>query len=146
MLILLVSVEPMTIICALKTNLFQVNTQNFLMTDILGLYLTKVAQDAMLSLGSEPKELHNVPISVSFVENATVGIYGEFASRMNMLKSLILQMMSLHSYDELKIMLLTDETEADEWNFVRPIPHFWNDDKTIRFFATNGDETKELSA
>lgn len=78
-------------------------------------------QDAMLSLGSEPKELHNVPISVSFVENATVGIYGEFASRMNMLKSLILQMMSLHSYDELKIMLLTDETEADEWNFVRPM-------------------------
>ncbi|HBM98609.1 MAG TPA: type VII secretion protein EssC, partial [Ruminococcus sp.] len=103
-------------------------------------------QDAMLSLGSEPKELNNVPISVSFVENTTVGIFGEYASRMNMLKSLILQLMALHSYDELKLMLLTDEAKADEWNFVRPIPHFWNDDKTIRFFAANGDETKELSA
>lgn len=103
-------------------------------------------QDAMLSLGSEPKELNNVPISVSFVENTTVGIYGEYASRINMLKSLILQLIALHSYDELKIMLLTDETEADEWNFVRPIPHFWNDDKTIRFFSTNNDEIKEVSA
>lgn len=103
-------------------------------------------QDAMLSLGSEPKQLHGVPISVSFVENATVGIYGEYSSRINMLKSLILQMIALHSYDELKVMLITDGNEMSSWNFIRPIPHFWNDDKTIRFFATNVDEVKELSA
>lgn len=103
-------------------------------------------QDAMLSLGAEPKQLHNVPISVSFVENTTVGIYGTYISRINMLKSLILQMIALHSYDELKVMLITDENETDDWNFIRPIPHFWNDGKTVRFFATNSDEIKELSA
>lgn len=103
-------------------------------------------QDAMLSLGAEPKQLNNVPISVSFVENMTVGVYGEYASTLNMLKSLVLQMISLHSYDELKVLLITDENDADEWRFVRPIPHFWNDDKTVRFFASNADEVKELSA
>ena len=103
-------------------------------------------QDAMLSLGAEPKQLHNVPISVSFVEKMTVGIYGTYSSRINMLKSLILQMIALHSYDELKLMLFTDETEIAEWNFVRPIPHLWSDDKTVRFFATTSDEAKELSA
>lgn len=103
-------------------------------------------QDAMLSLGSEPKQLNNVPISVSFVDHMTVGLYGDYPQTINMLKSLVLQMISLHSYDELKIMLITDETDASDWNFIRPIPHFWNDDKTVRFFATNADEAKELSA
>lgn len=103
-------------------------------------------QDAMFSLGAEPKELNGVPISISFVENVTVGVYGEYSSSLNMLKSLVLQMISLHSYDELKILLITDEVEANEWNFVRPIPHFWNDDKTVRFFASNADDVKELSA
>lgn len=103
-------------------------------------------QDAMFSLGNEPKELNNVPISVSFVENITVGLYGEHFATKNMLKSFILQMISLHSYDELKIMMVVDEKDADEWNFIRPIPHFWNDEKNVRFFATNADEVKELSA
>ena len=103
-------------------------------------------QDAMLSLGSEPKQLSNVPVSVSLVDYITVGFYGEYQHTTNMLKSLVLQMISLHSYDELKIMLITDESDADDWNFIRPISHFWNDDKSVRFFATNADEVKELSA
>ena len=103
-------------------------------------------QDAMLSLGSEPKQLLSVPISVSLIENITVGIYGEYLDSTKMLKSLILQMIALHSYDELKIMLITDESEKNEWDFIRAIPHFWNDDKTTRFFASNSDEMKELSA
>lgn len=102
-------------------------------------------QDAMLSLGAEPKQLIDVPISVSLVDNITVGIFGDLSNTANTLKSLILQMVALHSYDELKIMLITDEAEKNEWNFIRPIPHFWNDEKTVRFFATNADEVKELS-
>lgn len=103
-------------------------------------------QDAMLSLGNEPKTLNNVPISVSLVDNTTIGICGTHAMTINLLKSFILQMISLHSYDELKIMLICEEKEEKEWEFVKFIPHFWNHDKTIRFFATNADELKELSA
>lgn len=103
-------------------------------------------QDAMFALGSEPKRLTGVPVSVSFVDNTAVGICGEHASVTNMLKSLILQMIALHSYDELKIMLITDANDRNEWDFIRPIPHFWDDGKTTRFFASNADEVKELSA
>lgn len=103
-------------------------------------------QDAMFSLGAEPKKLVDVPISVSFVEHRTVGIYGDKKEASNMLKSLILQMISLHSYDEVKIMMITDEANEREWSFLKCVPHLWNDDKTVRFFATNHDEVKELSA
>lgn len=103
-------------------------------------------QDAMLSLGNEPKDLPNVPISISFVDDNIVGIFGDYGQSVNLLKSIILQSISLHSYDELKIMLITDENDIREWDFVKWIPHLWDDDKSHRFLATNNDEIKELSS
>ena len=103
-------------------------------------------QNAMLYLSEEPKEIHDVPISIALTENTAVGIYGELAKAEDILKSFVLQMISLHSYDELKLMLLTDESGALAWDFVKFIPHFWSDDKSIRFFAASSDEIKELSA
>ncbi len=102
-------------------------------------------QDAMLSLGSEPKILNNVPISISLTDKFISGIYGEKSEVNNLIKSLILQTISLHSYDEVKIMLIADNDNG-YWDFVRYIPHFWDNDKKVRFFATNADEVKELSA
>lgn len=102
-------------------------------------------QDAMVFLGTEPKRISDVPISVSTADSAVVGIYGEDEYVDRMLRSLILQAMALHSYDELKIMLIVEEGTADRWDFVRSLPHFWNDEKTVRYFATNADEVKELS-
>lgn len=87
----------------------------------------------MLTLAEEPKVLHNVPISLSLTENAAVGFYGEKAATYNFMKSVILQLVVLHSYDELKIMILLDKSDEDEWAFTKYIPHFWSDDKRIRF-------------
>ncbi|MBR5278283.1 MAG: type VII secretion protein EssC [Clostridia bacterium] len=103
-------------------------------------------QNAMLALAESPMELHNVPIILSLRDNIAAGIYGDDDSVENMFKSLILQMVALHSYDELKVMVITDENNAKKWDFVKFIPHFWSDDKTVRFFATNPNEIKELSA
>ena len=102
-------------------------------------------QDAMVSLGMEPKLVTDVPISISLTDHAAVGVYGEEKAVDRMLRSLLLQALALHSYDELKIMLITEENTAQSWDFVRCLPHFWNDEKTTRYFAVNADETKELS-
>ena len=102
-------------------------------------------QDAMLSLGMEPKQISGVPIGVSFAQNNLVGIYGADQAVDTMLHSLVLQAVALHGYDCLKIMLITDSKTGEKWNFVRSMPHFWSDDKSVRFFAANADEVKELS-
>ncbi|MBR5772052.1 MAG: type VII secretion protein EssC, partial [Clostridia bacterium] len=103
-------------------------------------------QDAMLSLANETKILTDVPVGFSLVKNRFVGVYGGYANVVNMVKSFVIQMIALHSYDELKVMLITDATDKDEWDFVRYIPHFWNNEKTVRFLASSDDEVKELSA
>ena len=103
-------------------------------------------QDAMLLLSTEPKTLKNVPICFSLIENRISGIIGEKGLASNMLKQLIVQMVSLHSYDELKLMVLVNKEEIKEWNFLKCIPHLWDDSKKVRFFAADTDEIKEISA
>ena len=102
-------------------------------------------QDAMLSLGSEPKVLNNVPISISLTDNFISGIYGEKAAVTNFIKTLLLQVVALHSYDEVKVILVADNANGT-WDFARFIPHFWDNEKKTRFLATTPDEVKELSA
>lgn len=105
-----------------------------------------VLQDAMLALAEEPKILNDVPIDISLIENIAVGIYGEKVKTDGFVQSLLLQMISLHSYDELKIMIIVDDEEKEKWQFAKYIPHIWSDDKNIRFFASNNDEVKEISS
>lgn len=99
--------------------------------------------DAMLSLANEPKELKDVPISVSLVEKRLVGIVGDEGKRNNLLKNMLIQVLALHSYEELKIVFIADQ--EDEWDFVKCVPHIWDDEKKSRFFANCTDDLKELS-
>ncbi len=101
-------------------------------------------QNAMLSLGNEPKVLQLVPISISLRDDFVSGIYGKPEEKDSIIKNMILQMIALHSYDELKIMII-DDNEDGKWDFIKFIPHFWDNEKQIRFFATTPDEVKELS-
>ena len=97
-------------------------------------------QNSMLALAETPKELQGVPISISLKDNIVTGIIGERSETLDMLKSLLLQMIALHSYDELKIILILNESDEEFWQFAKYIPHFWSNDRTARFFASNMDE------
>lgn len=103
-------------------------------------------QNAMYAFGTQPKELSGVPVGISFRKNNAVGIYGEDSQVNGMLKAIILQLISLYCYNEVKIMLINGDIDKDEWNFVKVAPHFWSDDKSARFIASNFDEVKVLSA
>ena len=101
--------------------------------------------DALYSLGSEQKQLIDVPISVSLVENHISGIVGPRSLVLGLTRSLLSQTVALHSYDELKTVFIVDGGEIDEWAYAKRLPHSWDNEKTTRFFATNVDEVKELS-
>ena len=102
-------------------------------------------KDALFSLGSEPKLLKDVPISTSLVDDYISGIVGSRNSVLGLARSLLIQTVALHSYDELKTVFIIDQDELDEWDFVKWFPHSWDNEKIVRFLATNTDEVKELS-
>jgi len=102
-------------------------------------------QDAMFMLGTEEKILENVPVAVSLIADPKLGIVGDRDSVNGLARSLILQTIALHSYDEVKIVLVINESEYETWKPLYAVPHIWNGDKTVRYLATNQDDMKALS-
>lgn len=96
-------------------------------------------------LGAESHTLESVPISLSFVRNRVTAIIGMAAIKQSFIEGLILQMMAYHSYEDLKIVLLTNEKNESTWDYLKVLPHCWSNDKQTRYFATNLDEAKEIS-
>ena len=96
-------------------------------------------------LGAESRTLENVPISISFIRNNISAIIGTATNKKQFLEGLVLQMLTYHSYEDLKIVVLTNEQNASNWEYLKIAPHCWSNDKQTRYFATNLDEAKEIS-
>lgn len=101
--------------------------------------------EMMYDFGEKQRDLKNVPICLPLVERFVSGIYGDKNILYSYAKSLILQLVTLHSYDEVKLVLLYDESRADDFSFARWLPHTMNNERTVRYIATNSEEAKELS-
>ena len=91
------------------------------------------------------KTIGDVPINISLTEKNITAIVGQEQYSKAFIDGLILQMITFHSYDDLKIVIFTSEEKADKWKFLKILPHCWTSDKSMRFFATNPDEMKQIS-
>lgn len=96
-------------------------------------------------LGAESRLLENVPISLSFVTNNVSAIIGNAANKQLFINGLILQMLAYHSYDDLKLVILTNAKNSQNWDYLKVAPHCWNNERTVRYYASNLDEAKEIS-
>ncbi|MCD5324189.1 MULTISPECIES: type VII secretion protein EssC [Pontibacillus] len=103
-------------------------------------------EEALYSLAEEPKRLKEVPITMSLIEDRASGMIGERQDVINLAKSMILQLTSLHSYEEVRLVFLYDKKEQEQWGFAKWLPHVWAKDEGIRFLATDANEVKEISA
>ena len=108
-----------------------------------------VESDELLSevykIGAASKMLENVPVSLNFIMKNIVAIIGSSVNKKMFLDGLLLQMLTFHSYEDLKIVILTNELNAENWEYIKVAPHNWNNNKSVRYFATNLDEAKEIS-
>ena len=84
--------------------------------------------------------LSNVPLTLDIRNNHTIGIIGSQKNIRTILYETILNIISLHSYDEVKLVLVTSPKQARIFDDFKNVPHIWSNNKKVRFFATNPDE------
>ena len=101
--------------------------------------------EEVYKLGAESRMIENVPISLSFVVNNITAIIGNAANKQQFINGLVLQMLTYHSYDDLKLVILTNQKNAPNWEYLKIAPHCWNNERSFRYYATNLDEAKEIS-
>ena len=108
-----------------------------------------VKDDALLQevykVGAASRTLENVPVSLNFIQKNITAIIGTGANKKQFIDGLILQMIAYHSYEDLKIIILTNEANESNWEYMKIAPHNWSNNKKVRYFATNLDEAKEVS-
>ena len=102
--------------------------------------------EMMYQFGEKNRVLNDVPVCLSLIERFIIGIYGNSNYLYNYARSLILQLITVHSYDEVKLILLYDESHNKEFAFTRWLPHTISNDRSTRYIATNSEEVKILSS
>ena len=104
-----------------------------------------VLEDEMYQLAEAKEILNNVPIMHSFRDDFITGISGTHHLTRQLVKNIILQLVSSHSYDEVKIVLIADADDAKYFDFVRYLPHNWDNLKENRFFIRTQSDAQKFT-
>lgn len=101
-------------------------------------------QEEIFKITEHPLWVTDSPIRTNLRSHWITGVVGEKKRVAEFVKGLLLQASALHSYDELKICLLFNPMEIDIFKEFRWLPHAWSDDQSLRFFASEPNEIKEV--
>lgn len=94
---------------------------------------------------NDRKMLNNVPITYSLIQKNITSIIGDKVLLHEFFKGQLLQFMTFQSYEFLKIVILTNKENSGDFSYMRNLPYLFDNNRQIRFFADEIDETRELS-
>lgn len=103
-----------------------------------------VLENEMFELAEKKYMLSNVPIMLDLIVNKVISLSGKKEDRMELIKRILMMLSILHSYDELKIILLGNDEVLEELGDAIYIPHVWDNQKSIRFVAHNASEAYQI--
>lgn len=103
-------------------------------------------RDILNSIAENSKLIKNTPIVHSLTEKNISAIISKDDDVMErFIQNIIMQLITFHSYEDLKLVFLLKKDNLKKWEYVKMLPHVWDNAKQIRFFADDYDDMKELS-
>lgn len=95
--------------------------------------------------------LSGIPVCHSFLDSPITGLEGTRETVKKIAWSIIINIATHHSYEDVKIVCVYPESEKEQWEWMRWLPHVWNDERTKRFMSctlenrpsTSQDNTKK---
>ena len=97
-------------------------------------------------IAKKSKILEDAPIAVSLVKkNVSSIVVQDDKTKQKYIKKLIMQLVALHSYIDLKLVFFVKKDKENEWEYIKMLPHIWSTDMQIRFFADDYNDVKQLS-
>lgn len=97
-----------------------------------------------LKIAKSFETMREVPLSVPLTEHNVIGVLA--GGSVELLHTMLAQIAANHSYIDVKIAVLYNglEEHAEQWSFIRWLPHIWNEERTLRYLATNESETGDI--
>lgn len=119
---------PLMVNISLPKQQFSLNTDHLL--------------EKALEIGKKSYFIDCAPISISLSKEHCIGAYGKHYARIEFIKNIIIQSLSLYGYDNLKIILIGDDKKLA---FFYKTLHFFDTDYNFRFWAKNQSDMKEIT-
>lgn len=101
--------------------------------------------DNVSRLAKNPPKVHDVPLSFNPVKQRVAGIVGPREKVWAFARGLVVQISSLYSYQDVKLVLLADPGEEGEWECLRTLPHLFDDSGVGRYIASDYDGLTQVS-
>lgn len=100
-------------------------------------------QEIPQQICDEYKKVNNAPIICDFKNANAVGIIGQEQNRYDIMKNIVIDLCARQYQSDLKLFFVTEHNNADKINWLRMLPHLYNDDLGIRNIVSN-DESKNI--
>lgn len=102
--------------------------------------------DILNDIANNSKVIKSAPITVSLTEkNVSALIIRKNENIDNFIRSIIIQLIAFHSYEDLKLVFLLNKNSEMDFSFAKMLPHVWNRTKQMRFFTYENDEMMDIS-
>ncbi len=98
-------------------------------------------------VANKSKMINNVPITVSLTSKNIAALIVDNDDRTieKFMQNMIMQLVALHSYAELKLVFLLKKEKTVMWEHMKTLPHIWDAQRQVRFWADDYEDMKDLS-
>lgn len=110
--------------------------------------VTAIEKDPLVikahELKKEFSQIENVPLSINLRRDNVVSLLGKQGEVKYLLRTIINQVVTNHSYEEVKLVFILSEQDQKDLAWVRWLPHTWDDNRQHRFIATKKSDAKQM--
>lgn len=103
------------------------------------------------TLANRPQEISEkythvdgCPVTIELGKYLSCGIVGDRSKCVMLGKNMIVQATTHHAYDDLRIVVLCDQDELDDWIFCKWLPHIYDATHSMRYFADTHQQSVRL--
>ncbi|MEE8815588.1 MAG: FtsK/SpoIIIE domain-containing protein [Lachnospiraceae bacterium] len=93
--------------------------------------------------------MHEVPVCIDLLRHRLIGVVGgeHMTGGIEVVRDLVCQIAANNCYTEVKLCFIYDSSRmgvSNDWDFVRWLPHVWNETETFRYVASTPEEASDV--
>ena len=96
------------------------------------------------ALAKEYQRVSGIPVTADLFACQSAGLVGGRGQLLNTVRCMVIQLAALHSYEEVKLAVIFPKEEYGQWEWMRWLPHTFNDSRSFRYMACTSYETSQL--
>lgn len=89
-------------------------------------------------------QIDGMPICCELMRDGVCGIVGSRQEAVQLAQNMAVQIAALHSYEEVKLVVVFPRSEWEQWSWMRWLPHCTSPDRDLRYIACTPDGMREL--